>query len=511
MKIAMTGASGHMGSEALRQTLELPDAEVRVLLTRRRRNHKLAKKLKKRYGARVEILFGDVSEQETCEKLVEGTDYVVHMAAVIPPRSDADYAASEACNERGAMLLADAILRMPRQAKFIDITSIALYGCRNEKHPFCRVGDPLVISPFDMYSLHKLRGERYVLEAGLARFAVLRQTAMLHPDMIESNMSDGLMFHTNLNAPLEWVSARDSGYLIRRILEDDSTNELSDFWNRVYNIGGGLHGRQTGYDTFRVGFSVIGGSAEKFFRPAWMASRNFHGVWMADGGVLEERFRYQRDGVEEIWADLKRKHRIYRLAKLVPAALIRKCFFGRLLNHPNSPMRWRRDGDEARVCAFYGGEARANAIPKDWRSVKLIARGDFGDYDRMRDEAAALREGKLLSHGFDGGKPLSAWTAEDARSAAEFRGGACLKFEDVRKRALWKCAAGHTFEATPYTVMGAGHWCPQCAPQPWDFDLQAKTNAFYAQVWYDTHDRDEDVSYTLDGAGKAALTHTEEA
>ena len=45
------------------------------------------------------------------------------------------------------------------------------------------MGDPLVISPYDFYSLHKLYGERYVLEAGLEHFVVLRQTAMLYPAM----------------------------------------------------------------------------------------------------------------------------------------------------------------------------------------------------------------------------------------------------------------------------------------------------------------------------------------
>ena len=506
MKIAMTGASGHMGREALRQTLELPQAEVRVLLTRKKRNRKLAKKLRRKYKTRVEVLFGDVSSAEDCKKLVEGTDYVVHMAAVIPPCSDADPAASEACNLRGTIALTDAVKAMPQQAKFIDISSIALYGCRNQEHPFCRVGDPLVVSPFDIYSLHKLQAERYVLEAGLERFAVLRQTAMLYPDMLKGNMSDGLMFHTNLNAPLEWASARDSGYLIRRILEDDGAAELGGFWNKVYNIGGGLRGRQTGYDTFRVGFSVIGGNTEKFFRPVWLAPRNFHGVWMADGGALENRFHYQRDGVEEVWQEIAKKHRVYKLAKLVPAALIRQCFFKKLLNHPNSPMRWRKDGDAARVAAFYGGEEAARAIPDDWSEIKLMAKGDFGDYDALRDEYAAAREGKLLSHGFDDAKLPEDWTEEDARSAAAFRGGKFLSaWKGAYAPAEWQCAAGHTFMALPYTVMGAGHWCPLCAPLPWAYDLQAKTNAYYAQVWYDTHAKDEDCSYTLDEAGRAVI------
>ena len=50
MKIAMTGASGNMGREALKQTLELDNVEwVRVLLSLKKKNNKLAKNLKKQY------------------------------------------------------------------------------------------------------------------------------------------------------------------------------------------------------------------------------------------------------------------------------------------------------------------------------------------------------------------------------------------------------------------------------------------------------------------------------
>lgn len=61
MKIAMTGVSGNMGAEALRQTLGLPGVErVRVLLTRRKKNEGLAHRLAREYGQRLEVLFGDL-------------------------------------------------------------------------------------------------------------------------------------------------------------------------------------------------------------------------------------------------------------------------------------------------------------------------------------------------------------------------------------------------------------------------------------------------------------------
>ena len=38
------------------------------------------------------------------------------------------------------------------------------------------------------------------------------------------------------------------------------------------------------------------------------------------------------------------------------------------------------------------------------------------------------------------------------------------KMESVYKPLVWKCAFGHTFKATPNTVLRGGHWCPECMP-----------------------------------------------
>jgi hypothetical protein len=57
---------------------------------------------------------------------------------------------------------------------------------------------------------------------------------------------------------------------------------------------------------------------------------------------------------------------------------------------------------------------------------------------------------------------------------------------------------GHEFEARPYTVLKAGHWCPDCQPPPWDWGQEARRNPFFAQVWYTNHGPEESNFYPAD-------------
>lgn len=507
MKVSMTGVSGNMGREALRQVLELKEVDrVCVLLSPKKKNNRLARKLFSKYQNRIEIVRGSVSDLAACRKLVKDTDYLVHMAAVIPPASDASAKRSFECNAMGTLALADAVKELAHQPKFVHISTVALYGNRNELHPWGRVGDPLLVSPFDAYAMHKLYGERYVLEAGLSCWVVLRQTAMLHPNMMNDNVSDGLMFHTALNAPLEWVSSRDSGYLIKRILERDIRGEIPSFWKKIYNIGAGERGRATGYDTFNAGFGIIGGTTEKFFKPEWFAPRNFHGLWFADGDELDSLFSYRRDGMHEYWKEIARKHKVFALGKIVPAKLIDLFLFRRLLKHPNSPRRWIKKGDAARVQAYFGGEEGVKALPKSWADVKLTAKRD--DYGEFKTVEYAKAHGLLLDHGYDESIPQEKWSEKELSSAASYRGGAYLQgfTGDAYEKLQWRCGRGHEFTASAYTVLRGGHWCPVCCqPSPWEFDSLAKEIPFFAQVWYDTHKEDENCRYIMDEDGNATV------
>ena len=339
---------------------------------------------------------------------------------------------------------------------------MALYGNRNEKHPWGRVGDPLLISPYDAYSFSKLKGERYVLDSSLENRAIIRQTAMLHNRMLTDNMSDGLMFHTCYNAPLEWATARDSGLLMKRIIEEDIKDNLDDyFWKGCFNLGSKAENRLIGYDTFNDGFKLIGGSTKKYMKPNWNAIRNFHGLWYYDGEKLEKLFSYQKESVTDYWNEIGKTHWYYALGKIVPPSLI-----------------------SFKIIAYFGSLENFDNLPKKWEDFNLLfenkdSEGNYIDYKALLD----IKNAKLLNHGYDESKKDSEIDLDDLRKAAEFRGGKLLSTSmtkgDLHTKLKWSCSEGHTFEASPFTIIKAGHWCEECMPDyTWNFDILAKKNPF---------------------------------
>ena len=95
------------------------------------------------------MIYCDISVKEDIVKVVDKCDNVFNLAAVIPPKSDKCPELSYLANELGPHNIIEAIEERPN-IKFIDITSVALYGHRNAKHPFERVGDPLLPSVFEV-------------------------------------------------------------------------------------------------------------------------------------------------------------------------------------------------------------------------------------------------------------------------------------------------------------------------------------------------------------------------
>lgn len=503
MNIAITGVTGNMGGSFLEMLNNSPDAADKItILCRSKKGAEKCLKKAKRIKDKIRVVMGGVDDPDACKNLIKNCQIVFNVCAVIPPKADNDPKGAIACNVTGVKNLIAAIESEQEQPTLVHISSVAVYGNRTGGHMFGRVGDPLVSGPFELYSATKILGEYAVLESAVKKWVVLRQTAMLHYNIFSDNIKDGLMFHTPVNAPLEWATVKDSGVLLLNLLKQFNTLP-EKFWKRVYNIGGGSSCRQYGYQTYDSGFKIIGGDFKDFFKPYYNATRNFHGVYYSDSDVLENYLHFRSQSVDDFWREMARRHKIFKLGKIVPKKVIASLIIKPLLKDANSPNRWVDDGDDARATAYFGAEgikAQEKRKALTWDDVTLLT--------QIPEDKPMTAQEKVQAYGYDIDKPDEDITAQDLISVAEAHGGKCLTPQyyngDMYKKIEWQTSDGQIFSATAYSVLRAGHWEHALYHGwVWEFDKLCKTDRIFARIWYDSHEKDEDNKYYFDKDFKA--------
>ena len=495
MIVALLGSSGHVGFPTLLEFIKLEEVDkVKVLLGYKFKRNGLVEKLAKKHPNKIEIMYGDIANKDDIRNLVNGASYLFNLSGVIPPKSDRYPNLSYLANELGVKNIVSVLEEMP-SVKFIDISTMALYGHREPKNPFIRVGDPLLGGVYDFYTTHKIRAEFAILESNIPYFTIIRQTAMIYRDMLTSNLSDGLIFHTPFNGPLEWSTDEDTARLFASIVREDIKGNLNydNFWRKVFNLGGGEESRVTSYETLQCGFALFGKQTKKIYQPHFNATRNFHGGYFVDGDYLESLFHYRQDDFYDYWNKILASHRYLLLAKIVPSKIIKKFAIERIFKNSNAPIYWYRHNDEARMIAFFGGKEKYEAIPHNWDNYELW------DFKANR----SLTHYKPIDYGFDIDKNDKDITFEDLKNVAQKHGGKLLstsfKTGDVYAKLEWENSDGEAFIARPYTVLRGGHWLnPLYKDFVWDFDRLAKKDEIYAAFWYDSHEKDEHNCYYFD-------------
>lgn len=502
MRIAITGATGNLGKAVLKELLELDFVETINLLGHTKKKIDKLLKENRKHKSRIHVIMGSLNDEETIRKLIDGMDIVINSAGVIPPLSDINPKAAIEANEHGVKTLVK-VIEEENKVKLIHISTIDLYGFRNEKHPSGRVGDPVLPSPFDIYGITKMRGEYAVLESSINNFVVLRQTAMLYDDLLMKNISSEIMFQTPFNAPLEWVTDKETGVLFKNIIIKEHNNELNkdNFWNRCFSIGGLKENKNIYFESVNEGFKMIGGSTSDFFETNYDSLRNAHGIWLDDSDYLDDMFHYKSITYNEFWAHVRRKYWYFSLAKIMPKKWIKKHFIDSLLDKDHSPSHWIKTNDEARITAFLYSKETYESIEKDWNKYELVCKDE--NYEDLKTNP------RPFNYYFDINKDIYDITIEDLRNVAKAHGGKLISLEydnNPYQKLEWETQDNERFMAKPYTILKCGHWYNvSYKDYAWDFDRLSKKDKIFASIWLDSHSSDENNYYYFDDEFNAKI------
>ena len=488
--VFVTGATGTMGFESLKQLVEHLDImNLTILVRDSEKNRKILTPYMNLDG--LKIVWGDLLDKDKVMECVKDADIVLHIAAFVSPKADYYPEQAMKINYGSTKLLIDCIRETGNNDKtrFVYIGTVAETGDRMPPIHWGRVGDPIKPSMFDYYAVSKVAAERLVIESDLKYWVSLRQTGIMGPAM--SEIRDAIMFHNCLDNVLEYVSDRDSGRAMTNLCVYYHQKTLDEsFWNHIYNIGGGESCRVDTYTMYKKLYGAIGLTKLHYIlNPKEHATSNFHGHYYLDSDKLENYLHFRSDGMDYYYdAFVKGLGPTAKAAKVIcklpggqklMGSVMRRMFHKLALGE-HGTVRFIKDNLEDHIEAYWGSKEKWAKLPDDLREME-----HFTDWDKVI----------VLDHGYDEDKPEDQLDLDDMKKAAEFRGGECISKEMEKgnwsQKLEFKCAFGHTFKASPRLVLEGGHWCDECERKSWNYGQRAKVDPFFNQVWAPLHDPDE--------------------
>lgn len=448
--VFLTGATGTMGNAALIELCKYPERyEIRILARPSAKNKESLKYL----DPRVKVIWGDLTNPKDILQGVKGSDIVLHVGGCVSPYADYHPEQTIRTNIRAAENIRDAVLAQENQPKVVYIGSVAQYGHRPEPFHWGRAGDPIRVSKYDHYGVTKVNAERILTDSGIKCWVSLRQSGILYPAILKNY--DPIMFHVPIRGVLEWATVEDSGRLLEHICRDDVPAEL---WKRYYNIGSGDQYRISNYRFEQLLLGAIGcPKPEKIFNANWFATQNFHGMWYADGDVLEDLLHFRANiPVEDYFRQMAKAESLptgikfaslTHIAKLFPHC-VKLAMYACAMRPKYGTQWWIKHNDTEHIEAFYGSLEAYRAIP-DWKHF---------------DCSEPSKEVKLRPFDWDENKPMDEFDIKDMQAVAKARGGKCLSKTmtkgDWDTQLDWEDADGKQFKGSPRLILLGGHWTP---------------------------------------------------
>lgn len=279
MRVALTGPFGNLGSHTL-PLLRARGHSVVALARPTSANRRRARR------HRVEVVWGDLRQPDAVAQAVEGADVVVHLAAMIPPRSEEHPEQARLINVDGTAQVIAACQAQPTPPRLLFSSSVEVHGFTLDAPPPRRVTDPLRAA--DAYSGHKIEAEALVRGSTL-EWSILR---FVDVPILGMRWAHPIMFEIGLDNRIESMHADDAGLALANAVESP------DVWGRILFVGGGPSCQLTYREYVR---RILGAAGLDPLPERAFAAKPFGTDWV-DSAESERLLHYQRHTFDDVAA-----------------------------------------------------------------------------------------------------------------------------------------------------------------------------------------------------------------
>jgi len=198
----------------------------------------------------VEVFRGDITNLEDVRKALQSVNGVIHLAALLPPKSEQNRAQTMKVNLGGTRNLVEVLKE--NQVPLIFASSVSIYGVTAHEQPPIR--EDHVLHAYNVYSESKIEAEKIVKASGIP-FIILRISAISVAELVE--LPSVIPFKADQR--VEYIFVEDAAQALL------SAFERHEALNGVYNIAGGASWQMTGEQYIRFFYDALGVEVEPNF------------------------------------------------------------------------------------------------------------------------------------------------------------------------------------------------------------------------------------------------------
>jgi len=182
----------------------------------------------------IEQIKGDITDTQAITSAVGGADTVIHLAALLPPKSEANREVTWRINVGGTQNIVDAISSLDLSIRLIFSSSVATYGdTTQEQYP---IGIDCPQQALDIYAETKIAAEALIRTSPLP-WTILRISGIAIPEFLEPPR----VWPFQRDQRVEFINCDDVALAIAKCVGNNAVRR------KVLNISGGPSWQMLGW------------------------------------------------------------------------------------------------------------------------------------------------------------------------------------------------------------------------------------------------------------------------
>lgn len=219
--ILVTGAAGTIGINLISYLLSEGQYDITALeLNNKRSNERLNP-----YKNRINVVYGDVTDEQLMKNLIKDHDYVFHLAGAMPPLCNVKQELCKKVDYEGTKNLVDSIKMYNPKCKLIFPSTTAIYGKHKSE---VGIKSKLNINEKDYYSYYKKETEK-LIEGLLKNYVICRIPIVI------DNINKDIIYSVNKDAEIEVIKSNDLALALIETLKINN-EKFNIYSNQSYRI-----------------------------------------------------------------------------------------------------------------------------------------------------------------------------------------------------------------------------------------------------------------------------------